>query len=310
MRRIIGEDIQVVQALATDLWSVEVDSGQIVQVLMNLAVNARDAMPDGGTLTIATDNVEFDEAYVGAHPEATAGRCVALSITDTGSGMSDEVKAHLFEPLFTTKEEGQGTGLGLATVYGIVTQSEGTIHCQSEQGVGTSFTVYLPRITEKGEDPVREGQEADLVLGCGTILVVEDEQVVRKLAMTVLRKAGYTVLSSASAQEALAQVEDHPETVDLLLTDVVLPDVAGPYLARRIVRNRPGIKVLYMSGYTDNPILRQLVLEKGSYFIRKPFTPVSLTGKVREILDSTGITRQSGPGVAPADMTAHTAQGA
>jgi len=284
LRRIIGEDIEIDMVLSPDLWLVKVDPSQMQQVIMNLAVNARDAMPQGGKLAIETANVVLDDAYVARHVGTEVGEHVMLAISDTGVGMSEEVQAHIFEPFFTTKEEGKGTGLGLATVYGIVKQSGGNIWCYSEEGMGTTFKIYLPRTLEE-EATVEKGEETTAIpKGQGVIFLVEDDDTVRELSVWILRRAGYTVLDTGNPEEAIERVRDYPGRVDLLITDVVMPGMSGRELAQRIAEIRPGVKVLYMSGYTDNAIVDHGVLEPGMAFLQKPFTPNTLAGKVREVL--------------------------
>jgi PAS domain S-box-containing protein len=286
LRRIVGEDIDYVQVLATDLGVVRADPGQIEQVLMNLAVNARDAMPEGGKLTIETANVEIDEEYAACHVAVTPGSYVQLAVTDTGCGMDEQTKARLFEPFFTTKEKGKGTGLGLSTVYGIVKQSGGNIWVYSEPGRGTTFKIYLPR--ELGATPTTVTQApgvATRVTGTETVLVVEDEEALRKVARRSLTSAGFTVLTAANGVEAIEVAARHAGEIQLLLTDVVMPKMSGRALAQELVKTRPAIRVLYMSGYTDNAIVHHGVLDTGTQFIGKPFTGTDLARKVREVLD-------------------------
>jgi signal transduction histidine kinase len=287
LHRLIGEDIDLVTILDPALGSVKADPGQIEQVLLNLAVNARDAMPQGGKLTVETRNVVLDEDYARRHVDVQPGPYVMLAVTDTGVGMDEEIKSHLFEPFFTTRELGEGTGLGLATVHGIVKQSEGHIWVYSEPGQGTTFKVYLPRT----EEAVELGQQAQIPIeslrGQETVLLVEDEEVVRDLVRLVLLKRGYTVLEARDGEEALWACEQHEGPVHLLVSDVVIPGVmSGRDLAERLETLYPGMKVLYMSGYTDNAIVRHGVLELGVAFLQKPFTPASLARKVRETLDA------------------------
>jgi CheY-like chemotaxis protein len=284
LRRLLGEDIDIVVRLSDELGSVEADIGQIEQVIMNLAVNARDAMPKGGTLTIDTANVEFDEDDAKTHMAVSPGRFVLLSVSDTGVGMDASTREHIFEPFFTTKEKGKGTGLGLATVYGIVKQSGGNIWVYSEKGQGTTFKVYLPRVdaplTETKREPVSLVANGD-----ETVLVVEDEDAVRRLTERILLKSGYKVLAAANGGEAFLLCEKHHSKIDLLLTDVVMPQMGGRELADRLAKIKPGLRALYMSGYTDSAIEHHGVLEPGMRFIAKPFSAIDLTRKVREALD-------------------------
>lgn len=283
--RLIGEDIQLSSSLAADLALVRIDPGQLEQILLNLAVNARDAMPRGGRLTLETANVTLDETYTRTHPEVKPGPYVMLAVTDTGCGMDAATQVRIFEPFFTTKEVGKGTGLGLATVYGIVKQSGGSIYVYSEVGIGTSFKVYLPcaevdtcESTQPNAPMVRRG-------GSETLLVVEDDEAVRALTRTVLSASAYNVIEAMDPDDALRQVEERHEPIDLLLTDVVMPGMSGRMLADRLKDSRPEMKVLYMSGYTDDAVVRHGLLEADIAFLQKPFSPDSLIGKVREVLD-------------------------
>jgi nitrogen-specific signal transduction histidine kinase len=285
LNRVIGEDIELITFLAEDLGNVKIDKGQMEQVIMNIAVNAREAMPSGGKLTIETANVELDEEYARNHADVTPGHYVMLSVSDTGVGMTQEVKEHVFEPFFTTKETGKGTGLGLSTVYGIIKQSEGNIWVYSEPGKGTTFKIYLPRVDEPPEKIVEKVKSLDLPRGSETVLVVEDDEEVRKLAVQVLKNQGYKVLEASQGVEAFLICDEHKGSIHLLLADVVMPKMSGRELADRVAELRPGIKVLYMSGYTDNAIVHHGVLEKGVNYIQKPFTVEGLAWKVREVLN-------------------------
>jgi PAS domain S-box-containing protein len=286
LHRVIGEDIELVTSSAKDLGRVKTDHGQIEQVVMNLVVNARDAMPKGGKLTIETANVELNEEYARTHIDVTPGRYVTLSVSDTGCGMTPEVKKRIFEPFFTTKERGKGTGLGLSMVYGIVKQSGGYIWVYSEPGKGTTFKIYLPRIDEDVES-VRLGTPLPKSLqGSETILLVEDDEMVLRLARTVLQKNGYNVLEAANAEEALRMAQKHSDNpIHLMVTDVVMSKMNGRELADCLISLRPKMKVLYMSGYTENTIVHHGVLDPGINYIQKPFTPDALARKVREVLD-------------------------
>ncbi len=290
LRRILGEDIDFVQVLAPDLGLTLVDPGQIEQVLMNLVVNARDAMHEGGKLTIETSNTEIDEEYVACHMAVKPGSYVQLTVTDTGCGMDEQTKARLFEPFFTTKEKGKGTGLGLSTVYGIVKQSGGNISVYSEPGQGTTFKIYLPRdLSATTVTAIKPPTVLRRSTGAETILVVEDEEELRKVARRILDAAGCTVLTAADGDEALLISARHAGDIHLLLTDVVMPRMSGRVLAQELSKTRPALKVLYMSGYADNAIVHHGVLDAGTHFLGKPFTADDLTRKVREVLDG-GIT--------------------
>ncbi|MBI4775336.1 MAG: PAS domain S-box protein [Deltaproteobacteria bacterium] len=286
LRRIIGEDVEVRNIVAQDLGQVEADEGQMEQVIANLVVNARDAMPQGGKLTIETANVDLDEYYAETHVDVAPGPYVMLSVSDTGIGMSREIQAKIFEPFFTTKEMGKGTGLGLSTVYGIVKQSNGNIWVYSEVGRGTTFKIYLPRIDKE----CRHVDEARLLTesfeGFETILVVEDDVQVKNLTLKVLLGYGYTVLGAADGPEALQISAAHEGKIHLLVTDVVMPGMSGKVLADQMKVQQPKMKTLFMSGYTDNAIVHHGVLEGGSAFLQKPFAPKVLARKVREVLDT------------------------
>jgi PAS domain S-box-containing protein len=284
--RLIGEDVVLALFLAPDTGCVRADPGQLEQVLVNLAVNARDAMPGGGRLSIETANVELDPEYTARRPSMEPGPHVMLSVSDTGCGMDAETQARLFEPFFTTKERGKGTGLGLSTVYGIVKQSGGDIWVYSEPGKGTTFKVYLRREPEDTEKPAQAPAQASSRSGNETILVVEDEDAVRELARRALSAAGYRVQVARDADEAIELCRGGRLSVDLLLTDVVMPGMDGRQLAERLARDLPEMAVLYTSGYTDNAIVHHGVLDPDTSFIPKPFSIADLTRRVREVLDS------------------------
>ena len=284
LKRLIGEDILLEILVSPDLHAVKADPGQIGQVIMNLAVNARDAMPNGGKLTIETVNTTLDEKDAGRYRYVVPGQYVKLRVSDTGCGMDAETQSHVFEPFFTTKEKGKGTGLGLATVYGVVKQSGGYIWLQSDVGKGTQFEIFLPRVEGEIEKPQKASAPAKESRGGQTILVVEDEQALRKLTSSVLQDLGYTVLEAGDAAEALALVKQSKPAVDLLLTDVVMPGKSGRDLADELVPQIPGMKVLFMSGYTDGAIAAHRVLEPGLSLLRKPFSSEELTQTVARIL--------------------------
>jgi len=285
LRRLIGEHIALVAVLTPDLGRVRADPNQIEQVIVNLAVNARDAMPDGGKLTVETANVDLDEAFAQAHLGSVPGSYALLAVTDTGAGMDATVRAHLFEPFFTTKEVGKGTGLGLATVYGIVKQSGGYISVYSEPGRGSSFKIYLPRIATPADAPPGP-QKSGPAPGSETVLVVEDEAAVLTLSRRALEAQGYVVLAASDPAAALRVVERHGGMIHLLLTDVVMPGLSGRELADRLTAQRPGIRVLYMSGYPGDAVVQHGTLPSGSAFLQKPFSPDGLARKVRDVLDA------------------------
>jgi PAS domain S-box-containing protein len=285
LRRLIGANIEMVTVTAKDLGSVKADPGQIESVIMNLAVNARDAMPYGGRLTLETSNTELDEKYAQQHLGSKPGRYVMLAVSDTGVGMDEQTQAHIFEPFFTTKELGKGTGLGLSTVYGVVKQSEGYIWVYSEPGKGATFKVYLPMVDEPARAVSEQMKPKDTKRGSETILLVEDDPQVRDLTREVLETRGYRVLVAEKPVAASSMSEGYAGKIDLLLTDVVMPGLSGNELAIQVLRQRPGIKVLFMSGYTDHAVIHSGPLENGVHFLQKPFTPSSLATKIREILD-------------------------
>ncbi|KKM81450.1 hypothetical protein LCGC14_1329730 [marine sediment metagenome] len=285
LRRLIGEDIDLKTTLSDELGNVEADPGQVEQVILNLCVNARDAMPQGGKITIETANVELDESYTRTHRTVIPGPYVMMAISDDGSGMDKETQSRIFDPFFTTKERGKGTGLGLSTVYGIVKQSEGNIWLYSEPGQGTTFKIYLPRVEKLVEKIVKTKEPVKSLTGTETVLVVEDDGMVRKLAHKVLKDYGYKVLVAENGKEGLKICEENKGPIHLMLTDVVMPEMGGRKLADHLKDLRPEIKVLYMSGYTDNTIVHHGILDKGMNFIQKPFTPETLAAKVRGMLE-------------------------
>ncbi len=284
--RLLGEDVVLTTAPGANLYPVRADPGQIQQVLINLAINARDAMPQGGQLAIATSNVTLNEAFIRNHPKAHAGPYVLLEVADTGCGMTPEVLAHLFEPFFTTKEVGKGTGLGLATVQGIIGQSGGHIDVDSHPGRGTVFRIYLPRADAPGECPPLRPSAAGIHRGGETILLVEDDDGVRTLAGMILHSAGYTVLEARNGEEGLEVFKRHPDSVHLLLTDVVMPHMDGCQLAERLASRSPELRVICMSGYLDDALVRHGIQEKGLPFLHKPFGSAVLLEKVRDVLDA------------------------
>jgi two-component system cell cycle sensor histidine kinase/response regulator CckA len=285
LERLIGEDITLTTVLAPGLWSVTADPGQIEQVIMNLAVNARDAMPTGGMLTIETGNVHLDDSYARTHLEAPVGPCVMLAVSDTGHGMDAQTQEQIFEPFFTTKEPGKGTGLGLATVYGIVKQSGGDILVYSEPDRGTTFKIYLPANKMPSKDLVAPPTQPVSRGGNETILLVEDEEMVRDLVRIVLHTKGYTILEASHGGEALSLARQHQGPIDLLVTDVVMPRISGRELAEQLKALRPLMKVLFMSGYTDDAVVQHGLLAAEVEFLPKPFSPSVLASKVREVLD-------------------------
>jgi CheY-like chemotaxis protein len=285
LRRLIGEHIDLQTTLDEPLWRIHADQGQLEQVLMNLAINARDAMSSGGRLVIATSNIVAGPDLVHANRGLTPGRYVQLEVTDTGTGMDETVLAHLFEPFFTTKRRGEGTGLGLATVYGIIKQSGGYVAVQSQPGAGTTFTIYLPQ-TRQEEMPIgASDRTARTRGGSETILLVEDQPEVRAIARTMLTRQGYTVLEAAGGAEALALVAAHREPIHLLLTDVIMPALGGQDLATELLSMRPEMRVLFASGYTDDALVQQGVLQPGADLIQKPFSREALLQKVRAVFD-------------------------
>jgi signal transduction histidine kinase/CheY-like chemotaxis protein len=288
LQRVMGEDVAIDVRLAEELRPVKADPGQLQQVILNLAVNARDAMPRGGRFRVETADVEVDGGRAPPEPGVQPGGWVTLTVSDTGHGMSPETQTHLFEPFFTTKPAGQGTGLGLATVYGIVKQSGGHIGFRSQAGTGTTFRVWLPATAEPvpapRQPPERPGLQARP--GTGTILVVEDATAVRDLVVRALRGAGYAVLEASNGRQAIEVAEKAPGPIRLLLTDVVMPEMSGRAVAERLASWHPGLRVLYMSGYARDAIAQHGVLEPGTEFLAKPFTPAALLSRVRAVLDA------------------------
>jgi signal transduction histidine kinase len=287
LHRLIGEDITLSTHLESDLALINADPGQLEQVLINLVVNARDAMPGGGALTITTHNAELSDEHGERHLGAAPGQYVMVAVTDTGSGMTKEVQQRLFEPFYTTKGPGKGTGLGLATVHGIVKQSEGDVYVYSEVGHGTTFKVYFPRLT-RVTDAMETTAEHRAVAARGseTLLLAEDDESIRALGARVLGALGYNVLVARTGREALRIVAEHNGTIDLIATDVVMPEMNGSQLVEKVLEARPGIRVLFMSGYTDDEVMRRGVIDGQTAFLQKPFTPDLLAHKVREVLDA------------------------
>jgi two-component system, cell cycle sensor histidine kinase and response regulator CckA len=286
LRRLIGEDIDCVTNTPRDLGMINADPAKIEQVILNLAVNARDALPQGGKLTIETANVDFEEGYIREHSMAKAGAYVMLAISDNGIGMDAETQARIFEPFFTTKKKGKGTGLGLATVYGIVKQSNGFIWVYSEFGKGTTIKIYFPRVEGESAKFVIDDDAVQDLQGSETVLLVEDETSVRNLASRILQDRGYNIIEAADGQEALRQAKEHNGKIHLVLTDVIMPGMSGSSLVVQIEAVRPDIKALYISGYTDNAIVHHGILDSDIAFLQKPFSPNQLARKVREVLNS------------------------
>jgi two-component system cell cycle sensor histidine kinase/response regulator CckA len=285
LQRLIGEDVTLELELEQELGAISADPGQIEQVIMNLAVNARDSMPDGGTLTIETQNVYLDESYVSQHLAVAPGEFIRLTVTDTGQGIDEQTQKHIFEPFFTTKGVGKGTGLGLATVYGIVKQSGGDIMVYSEIGHGTTFKIYLPGVDQPVEKVKWIGDAVEKYLGTETVLLVEDEEIVRNLVREVLIDCGYAVLEASNGKAALELCGTYADAIHLLVSDVIMPVMGGTELKDKIIELRPDIKVLLMSGYTDDSIAHRGIFDSDTQFIEKPFTPDGIARKVREVLE-------------------------
>jgi PAS domain S-box-containing protein len=286
--RLIREDIKIQISPGEDLGSVKVDAGQFQQVLVNLVVNARDAMPGGGEIVIETSNAELDDGYCSGHPYVKPGRFVMVAVSDMGHGMSEEVKAHIFEPFFTTKAKGSGTGLGLATTYGVVKQAGGSIEVYSEVGMGTTFKIYLPRDEGEASKLVRDDRPQELLGGTETVLLVEDEDIVRDMCVRVLDELGYKVLQASNGKEAIALSKGRGGRIDLLMTDVVMPGMNGSELATQLILHRPEMRVLFTSGYTENVIVHHGVLDDAVSFLGKPYSPSTLAKKIRQVLDKVG----------------------
>jgi hypothetical protein len=284
LQRLIGEDIELVLQLGTNLGNIKADPGHVEQAIVNLAVNARDAMPMGGHLTIETSNAVLDENYARTHMGVKPGSFTMVAVSDDGHGMDAETRRHIFEPFFTTKEKGKGTGLGLATVYGMIKQTGGDIWVYSERGQGTTFKLYFPHVLEPLSDSADGSGSPSKRAGGETVLVVEDEQAVRDLTVRILQQLGYTILTASSGAEALKISEAHTGHIDLLLTDVVMPNMSGRQLADHILTSRPDTKVLFLSGYTENTVVHHGVLDQGVNFLPKPFTRENLSKKLREVL--------------------------
>jgi CheY-like chemotaxis protein len=283
--RLIGEDIDLYFYPGQDLWQIKFDPAQIDQILINLAVNARDALPNGGQLTIETENISLDEAYCQNHHEFKPGHYVRLTVSDNGVGIDPETLPHIFEPFFTTKGVGKGTGLGLATIYGIIKQNDSAISVYSEPGQGTTFNIYIPKVIDN-EAVVAKTEDAVENLATGTILLVEDDDMVRGMTTAMLETLGYKVLATGMPAEAVSICQKHDIAIDLLMTDVIMPGMNGSELKNKIDAIRPGLKTLFMSGYTSNVIVHHGVLDKETFFMQKPFTFKLLQQKVRHALES------------------------
>jgi CheY-like chemotaxis protein len=286
LRRIIGEDIELVTCLSPSLGRLKADPGQIEQIILNLTVNARDAMPDGGRITIETANLELDSRFAATHTGVTPGEFVMLAVSDTGTGMDAATQKRIFEPFFTTKELGKGTGLGLSTVYGIVQQSGGNLSVDSKIGRGTSFRIYFPRVDERRDNEVARRKASIAPVASATVLLVEDDDAVRHVAARILRRGGYNVLETRRAAEARSLCMERGGSIDLLLTDVVMPEISGPKLAGELSQICPKLRVLFMSGYPQGAVAQGGTLGTDISYIEKPFTPASLIEKVREVIDT------------------------
>jgi CheY-like chemotaxis protein len=284
LRRLIGEDIQLVMSLGADTGNIKADPNHIEQAIVNLAVNARDAMPLGGRIIIETSNAQIDETYAKTHMGVKPGEFVMIAVSDTGHGMDSATRQHIFEPFFTTKQRGKGTGLGLATVYGMVKQSGGDIWVYSEPGQGTTFKLYFPRVAEPVAPGLIEDPEHPRHDGGETVMLVEDETQVRDLEARMLKQLGYTVLAAANGEEAIDVSRAHPGEISLLVTDVVMPNMSGKQVADALLSTRPGLRVLYLSGYTENTVGDHGVLDSSVDFLSKPFSREALARKIREIL--------------------------
>jgi two-component system, cell cycle sensor histidine kinase and response regulator CckA len=286
LRRLLGEDVDLVIEIGADLAQIRVDPGQIGQVVMNLALNARDAMPGGGTLTIEIENVALDESYATEHLDVRPGSYVMLAVSDSGVGMDEETRARVFEPFFTTKSKGQGTGLGLSTVFGIVKQSNGGITVDSQPGGGSTFKVFLPAAAGEADASLVKTVPPSGLHGSETILLVEDQDEVRRVAGEILNRYGYSVLEARDASQALRFCEQQHRRIDLLLTDLVMPKISGRELAERVLGLRPGMRVLFMSGYTEDAVVHRGILESGVWYLQKPLVPEGLARRIREVLDT------------------------
>jgi two-component system, cell cycle sensor histidine kinase and response regulator CckA len=286
VRQLIGEDIDIVFSLNNDLGSIRADIGQMEQMILNLLVNSRDAMPQGGTVTVKTQNVYLDEEHARQYIDITPGNYIMLSVADSGAGMDEETQKHIFEPFFTTKPTGMGTGLGLSTVYGVVKQSGGHVTVWSKIGQGTDFTIYLPQIDSEPDPIPQPVAPSELPTGTETVLVVDDDENIRTLVSETLEECGYTVLRAQHGGEALLICQKHRGEIHLMLSDVVMPQIGGRVLAEKLVLLYPNIKMLFMSGYTDDILVRHIVLDANPLFLEKPFTMQALACKVREVLDS------------------------